>query len=489
MISHFIRLEWKQFIRSASFKSKIIVQILRIFLVLYFSAIAIFLGVSMFFGIKKGFPNSDPVSLVNNFLVFWILVDLIIRFFLQQLPFVNIKPFMLLPVTKKKMANYLLGKSAISIFNFIPLFVFIPFSIVLLAKDYSALTVFSWLIMVVCLIFINNFLNFLINKINAVFYTIISVLVLLIGLQYYNIFKISKPVGWAFNSIYKNPTLVIIPILLLLLVYAINFRYLKNNLYLEEIQTKKSKTVHAANLSWMDKFGKVALFLKNDVRLIWRNVRPRHILLMSGLFLFYGLIFFTNPMYQKNPTIMVFAAVFLTGGFLMTYGQSVPSWDSEYYKLMMSQNISYKKYLESKWYLMVFGTTLSFVLSTPYIYFGWKIYSMIAAGAVFNIGLNTFITLFGGALNRTPIKLNVKAKAFNNTNKFNPIQLVIGLPKIFLPMLIFYVPYKFISFNAGIIALFISGVLGFLFKDFFLNLIEKTYQKGKYKTIAAYSET
>ena len=56
------------------------------------------------------------------------------------------------------------------------------------------------------------------------------------------------------------------------------------------------------------------------------------------------------------------------------------------------------------------------------------------------------------------------------------------------PMLIFYVPYKLIDFNAGIIALAISGILGIALKGVFLNKIEAVYQKGKYKTIAAFNE-
>ena len=180
--------------------------------------------------------------------------------------------------------------------------------------------------------------------------------------------------------------------------------------------------------------------------------------------------------------------MFVTGGFLMTFGQLVPSWDSEYYKMLMSQNIPYKTYLQSKWYLMVFAVILSFILSTPYIYFGWDIYGMIAAGAVFNIGLNSFITLYGGVLNRVPVELNAKAKAFSNTNGFNPTQLLIALPKFLLPMLLFYIPYKLINYEAGIIAIAIGGALGVIFRNYIFNIIESVYQKGKYKTIAAFSE-
>ena len=137
---------------------------------------------------------------------------------------------------------------------------------------------------------------------------------------------------------------------------------------------------------------------------------------------------------------------------------------------------------------MVVGVGISFILSTPYLYFGWKIYRMIAAGALFNIGLNSFITLFGGALNRVPIELNVKAKAFSNTNGFNPTQMLDSLPKLILPMLLFYIPYKLINFETGIIVLALCGALGIVFKNFFLSKIESVYQKGKYKTVAAFAE-
>lgn len=488
MIRHFINFEWKQFIRSSYFQKGIAIKILLVFLVLYFGGAALFLGIGLYFILKEALPALDPIVIVNNFLIYWLLFDLTIRFFMQQLPVMNVKPLMIIPIKRNTIINYLLGKTTISFFNFIPIFIFLPFSVVLLTKGYPVLNTVCWFFATLFLSLSTNFINFLINKNNTVFYVLITFLALFIGLEFFNVFKISTPIGVAFNALYNNPILVIIPLSLMIGLYFINFTFIKKEFYLDDAISKKIKEVNATDLSWMDRFGSVATFLKNDVKLIWRNARPKQVLMMSFLFLFYGLIFFTNKTYNNFPALLAFAAIFVTGGFLMTFGQLVPSWDSEYYKLLMSQNIPYKKYLESKWYLMVIGVTFSFILCTPYLYFGWKIYGMIAAGAIFNIGLNSFITLFGGALNRVPIELNVKAKAFSNTNGFNPTQMLIALPKLGLPMLLFYLPYKFISFEAGLLVLAFGGVLGILFKNFFLNKIEKLYQKGKYKTIAAYSE-
>ncbi len=484
----FLSFEWKQFKRSSSFQKGIAIKILLIFAAIYFGVSFLFLGIGAYFLIEETLPGQDPLEVVNNYLVYWVIADLVTRFFLQQLPVMNIKPFMIIPIKRSTSIHYLLGKTAISYFNFLPLFFFLPFSVVLIFEGYAPLNVICWFLAMGFLTFSWNFLNFLLNKNNRVFYLLVSLLFVLFGLEYFEIFAISEPVGLFFNALYEKPYGILAPLLLLILLYRKNYQFVRKGFYLDDTIRKKTKIAKTTDLSWVNRFGDIAPFLKNDIKLISRNIRPRQVVLLSFVFLFYGLIFYTQDTYRNMPGFIAFASIFVTGGFLLTFGQLVPSWDSEYYKLLMSQNISYRKYLESKWYLMVFATVVSFILATPYIYFGWEIFGMIAAGAFFNIGLNSFITLFGGALNRQPVELNVKSKAFSNTQSFNPTQLLIALPKMLGPILIFYIPYKLVNFETGLIALTMSGVLGVVFKNFFLNQIEKIYQKGKYKTIAAFNE-
>lgn len=488
MIKQFLSLEWKQFKRASYFQKGLVIKILLILGALYFGGIALFMGVGMFFIAKKMLPEIDPIVTINNFLIYWFLFEILIRYFMQQLPVMNVKPLMVIPIKRDTVIHYLLGKTTLSFFNFLSLFLFLPFSIVLLVKGYPVVNVICWFFSIILITLSINFLNFLVNKSNTVFYIAAVLLLALVGLEYYGIYAASEPIGLAFNTLYNQPYLAIIPLVLLVVLYKMNFKFVKKGFYLDDAVSKKIKAVEAADLSWFDRFGSVAPFIKNDIKLIWRNARPKQVMMMSVMFLFYGLFFFTQDMYREMPAILAFAGIFVTGGFLLTFGQLVPSWDSEYYKMMMSQNIPYRKYLESKWYLMVFAVLISFILSTPYLYFGWKIYALIAAGASFNIGLNSFITLFGGALNRVPVELNTKAKAFSNTNGFNPTQLLIALPKMALPMILFYVPYKLVNFETGVIVLALSGVLGVVFKNFFLQKIENLYQKGKYKTIAAFGE-
>jgi hypothetical protein len=67
----------------------------------------------------------------------------------------------------------------------------------------------------------------------------------------------------------------------------------------------------------------------------------------------------------------VFVGILMTGVFMLNYGQFVPAWDSNYYGMMMSQNIPMKQYLNSKAVLMSVSV-LILVLSTLIFILGGK---------------------------------------------------------------------------------------------------------------------
>lgn len=488
MTRKLLSLDWKKFTRSAYFTKGLVIKILMIFGALYFGGIAIFLGAFTFKILQKAIPDVDPLITVNQFLIYWVLGEMAFRFFMHQLPVLNIKPLMVLPIKRPTIIRFLLNKTIFSFYNLIGLLFFVPFSAVLLYYAYPPTQVLGWLASLVGITLCLNFVNFLINKNNTYFYSIATLAVLAVMLNKYDIISFTGISKTIFYSLYELPYLCIIPAILAVWLYKINYNLVAKQFYLDGLVRKKIEKVETKDLSFIDQLGDIAPFLKNDVRMIWRNKRPKQVLFMSFLFVFYGLIFFTIDMYKDNLFFTSFASIFITGGFLLTFGQYVPSWDSEYYKLMMSQNIPYYQYLKSKWSLMIVGVVASYILSIPYLYFGTKIFAMISAAALFNVGLNSFITLYGGALNRVPVELNTKANAFGNTQGFNMTQLLISLPKMLGPYVIFIVPYYFLGFKAGVIALAFSGILGLVFTKHFLRFIEKTYQKGKYKTIAAFAE-
>ena len=487
MILHFLKFEWKQYFRSSYWGKGIAVKLLMGFFALYFIISFLLIGIGGYYLLKKEYPELDPLQIVNSYLIFVILSDLIFRYLMQKLPVMNIKPMLILPIKKSSLVHYVLGKSSFSFFNFMSLFFYVPFSIVLIKEGYDTTSILGWLLAMFFIIQAINFLNFLINKNNVAFWIIAVATASLIALQSFGIFDSTIYSQRVFDAIVANPLLCLVPLMITAILYFLNFKQLKDKVYLDAAVSQKVKEATSTDLSWADKLGDVAPFIKNDIRLIWRNKRTKTVFLMSFLFLFYGLIFFDNPIYkEKMPGFLLFAALFVTGGFTLNYGQFIPAWDSSHYKMLMSQSFRYRKFLESKWFLMVAMTAILYFLSIPYIYYGWDIFLMITAGAIFNIGFNSLFLLYAGSFNRKRIELT--KGGFSNMQGTSATQFLVILPIMGIPMLLFWGFSSLISFNAGIIAIAVVGLLGLVFKNYLMNFIEKKYIKDKYAMISAFGK-
>jgi hypothetical protein len=152
----------------------------------------------------------------------------------------------------------------------------------------------------------------------------------------------------------------------------------------------------------------------------------------------------------------------------------------------MSQNIKYEQYLRSKFILMVLSVGIMFVLSIPYVYFGWKILVAHFAAAIYNIGVNSHVMLYGGSFNRKKIDLNQRA-AFNYQGT-GAVQWIIGLPLMLLPMLIFAILNWLVGFEVGIAVLILMGIAGIALHKKLMKMITKRYLNSKYKMIDAFSQ-
>lgn len=488
MFKHFISLQWKSFFRASSFKTEIWFKILMILGALWMFASFLMLGVGSYFIIEKA-KLGDPLRVVNQFLIYYLAIDLVMRYMLQKMPITNIKPLLYLPFKKSQVVNFSLGKTIVSFFNLAHAFFFIPFSIVLLIEGYNPIGVIGWHLAMMALIYCNNFLNVLGNNKDSVFYGIAGLFAILGISQYYGFFDITTYTAPFFNALFDIPWIAILPWIILAGLYVATFNYFKSNMFLDGGLATKHTEAKTEDFTWLDKYGKLGTFLKNDIRLIKRNKRSKTTVLMSIMFLFYGLLFFTGAIEAYDgPVWKIFAGIFVSGGFLFTFGQYVPSWDSSYYPLMMSQNLSYKEYLNSKWYLIIIATVLSTILSAFYLYFGLDAYLAILVGAIYNIGVNSYLVLWGGAYIKTPIDLTSNKKAFGDKQAFNIKTLLLTLPKLVLPILIYAIGHYLVNPTTGYILVALTGVLGFAFKNWVFGKIEQVYKKEKYKTLLAYKE-
>ena len=188
MFKHFIMLEWKSFLRSASLGTNIAMKIFMGFFAVYFMVIFTAAGVGAFFILKE--EGYEPLATVNKFMIYYLFADLLIRYFLQKMPVLNIKPLLTLPIKRSTIVHFTLGKTALSFFNWSHALFFIPFSIVLLLNGYNSLNVILWHVGMMSLFYLNNFINILINNKNSVFYSVLAVVGGFGLAHYYKLFDV-----------------------------------------------------------------------------------------------------------------------------------------------------------------------------------------------------------------------------------------------------------------------------------------------------------
>ena len=490
MIKHFLNLEWKQYFRSSYWQKNLALNILLVFVALYFIGIFVFLGAFLFKIINKTLPGQDPLVVVNGFLFYWILGDIFMRFFFQKLPVMSVKPLLTLPVKRSTVVHFVLGKSGFSFFNFLPLFAIIPFGISLLNNGYSGSVVLTWVLTIVLITFIINFLNFILEAFSAEkelsFLPVIVLVGGLFALNFFNIISFMDLLSSAINSITESPVYILIPALILVALYSFNFKILRQKLYLDASLQSKVKDVETSDLSWTKRFGDIAPFMQLDLKLIWRNKRTKSMALLMVIGLLYGLFFYPQPMYKDMVFMYAFIGIFSTGFFLINFGQFIPAWDSGYYKMLMSQNIKYEQYLRSKFILMVMSVAVMFVLGIPYVFFGWKILIAHFAAAIYNIGVNSHVIMWGGSFNRKKIDLDKKA-AFNYQGT-GAVQWLIGIPLMALPMALFGLVNWLVGFAAAIALLIVLGLVGILLHKKLMTFITQKYSDSKYKMIEAFGK-
>ncbi len=486
MFLKLFKLEFKGLFRSPQFLASVLSKIMISFVMIYFSFILIGGAFALYYAsIEEG---QDPVKLFSKYFIVYLAFDLLVKYFMQQMPTQNIKPLLCQNISKNTIVGHTIFKIAASFLSWAFLLFIIPFTVLLVIdSDYSTVGVLCLVVSSILLVFNNVLINIVINKNNLFLYSVLGVIALATLAQYFGYFDFLGASETVFMAIYNQKFWL--PMLVVVFIFNAQFvfKLIKRNLYLDKGLEMKKAVGKTENIAFLQRFGKMGIFIGNDIRMIKRSKMARSAVLGSLFFLFYGFLMF-SPGYN-NDFMKIFMGLFVTGGFMFTFGQRVPAWDSSYYPFMMTQNIPYKGYLKAKWSLSVFAIGVAILFSLIYAFVSWELFFTIFAAGLYNLGVNSYMTLFAGAYNKKAIDLNSTKKAFaGGSNNFNLKIMLLLIPQMLLPMVVFSSVKYFFSITPAVITLGALGLIGFLLRDKIFELIVKVYKTEKYSTIAAFKQ-
>lgn len=480
---------WREFTRSSSFGKSLATKILLGFLALYFCATFLFLGITLGKILPEKNPD-NPIFAFNSFLIIYFGIDLLIRQLMQALPTIQIKPFLVLNIKRNRIIRYLLGRSVLNFFNLLPLFLLIPLSITLIAPKSTIESAIIWMAAMLGLIFTNHFLStwlkWKFNESGYAFYVFVAVIATVFAVDYFEVIDLQNLFASFLQQVLEKPALLVPVLALPLVFYLLNFSYLKNRLYLNLIDSGK-KDEKIRDFSWLNNLGEYGKFIALELRLIWRNKRPRSQSMLTLIFLFYGLLIYRTDGKEIPDFIFIIGGLFLTSLFSISYGQFFPAWHSRNFPLLMTQNMRMKQYLHSFYILNVVICGMFYLLSLPYAFMHTKIIYTHLAMLLYNLGINIYLIFLFGLFSKKAVELG--GSSMFNYQGVGASQWLIGIPLFVSPILLFML-FKWIGgFVFAFACLGGIGLIGILLQPLLINYFAKAYLNKKHQLIKNYKNS
>lgn len=480
---------WHEFTRSASFGKSLATKILLSFLALYFCATFLFVGITLGKVLPEKNPD-NPIFVLNSFLIIYFGIDLLVRQLMQALPTIQVKPFLVLNIRRNRIIRYLLGRSVFNFFNMLPLFFLVPLCFTLIVPVLSVKSAIIWLAVMVGFISTSHFLSIWLkwkfNESGYGFYVFVAVIACIFGIDYFGLIDIQTIFASAIQKVLEKPMLLIPLMAVPFSFYFLNVSYLKNRLYLNLIDSKK-KDEKIRDFSWLNNLGEYGKFIALDLRLIWRNKRPRSQAMLTLIFLFYGLLIYRTDGKEIPDFIFIIGGLFLTSLFSISYGQFFPAWHSRYFPMLMTQNLRMKQYLHSFYIMNVVICGLFYLLSLPYAFMHTKIIYTHLAMLLYNLGINVYLIFLFGLFSKKAVELS--GSSMFNYQGVGATQWLMGIPLFAIPILLFTL-FKWIGgFVFAFACLGSIGLAGILLQPILINYFAKAYLNKKHQLIKNYKNS
>jgi hypothetical protein len=491
MFLRFLLLQTKTATRSPIWQKNLALNLVIGFFMFLFTVYLLMLGLFIGQIMNELAPHKDHFQLFNGFLIYYFLGDILIRFLMQSLPALSIESFLHLPIRKGTIIRYMIGRTFFDVFNYLPLFIFIPVTFTIVFPNEGGLHALLWIVTLILLILSNNFLVVYLKRLLGSKPAVVGVLglalVSLVVLDRMNLISLSVISAKIFGYFTHHPVAVILPVGWMIFTYWLQSHFLLKHLYPDEMQKKKVEEIHErAESRFLKSMGLTGSIISLEFKLYIRNKRTKTILYMAPVFLLYGMLFYPQPVYHNQNGFLLFVGVFMTGGMMLNYANYAFGYESAYFDGLLTKNINFEQYIRVKYYIAVLISTICYILTIPYLYYGYKILLINTAMYLYNIGILSFVLLYFATFNKKRIDLS-RGGAFNYQG-IGAMNWLAVLPAFILPLLV-YLPFKMSGHpNAGIAFTGFLGVLGLFFMRSFIKLITKSFYKRKYIMAASFRE-
>ena len=352
MFGKITNLSLKSFLRSPAFSQNIGTTIMMFMMGLYFGISSMVLGAAAPFIGKDGDQNEDPSLIIGKYFLYALLYLFLSRLIFQNFGFKTLKKYILQPIKKSKIYHYILTKTAFHWINTITLLGIIAYLIsASLVEEYKVSVLNHGLVMI-GLLYFTNYLAFLTDKYLSLNKIITGALIFSVVVLNFLDMQGYIPLGSVFEKIFStltsNTGMALLPLLGAIIAYFTSLNVLSKVAYLEDEKSDSSITEVNLRPGLFSRFGFAGEMMEMEIKLILRNKRSRNMMYVIVMIFLYPLMSLFSDTYNTMGWYM-FIAIFTTGGFALTYGQLLLSWNSGHFDLLLTKMTSIKEIFKAKY--------------------------------------------------------------------------------------------------------------------------------------------
>ena len=473
--------------RNPAFETNRFAKFLMYFMIVYWAALFLFMGVMLPFMLEDIVPNMEPYHIMNQGFIYVMLADFLMRFIGQPSVSQEIKPYLLMPVKRKKLISLLLLKSGLDKYNFLWFFVYVPFAFLTVIRFYGFGGMFLYLLGIWLIFVFNNYFYLLCKLLlgektlwlllpAAVFGLLGTAEFLLDGLP---ISRFTMDLGEGF--IEGNPLSFLFMLACIGVMFFINLKLQQRMIYNEISKKEDTKIKRVSEYKFLDKYGEIGEYIRLEIKLITRNktVKTQFRMGMIVMLGFSLALAFTDVYDGTNMKsfICLYNYAVLP---IMTLGQ-VMCFEGNYIDGLMSRKESIFNLLRAKYYLTSLIIVVPFIVMLLPISEGKITLLTAIAYLIFVMGFVFFMLLQLAVYNTRSLPLNANLMKSNKSS--NWIQGLVTSFAFFLPFMIDMILTALFSTEVAHIILIVIG-LGFIAThNLWIKNIYKRFMKRRYKNM------
>ena len=468
----FIRLLALEKVRSLSFGrdllSALLVFVLVVFVLIYLLGLALFLGLIL----QRFFDVENVPAFLNVAAIFYLLTEFLIRLFIQKKPLFDLNRYLHLPIKKSGIIHFLLARSLVSPFSLLVIILFAPITITDISPVYGPLHASIWL---GTLFFFSIALHFFVLWLKEVTDGSISAILSLFALTitpffllYFGIVNAGEISAPFFALASSGPLPLIAAIFALSAAYLLIYSRYLANASLDSITKKGNAFMSGSDTNLFSRFGAAGIYADVELKLILRHKKSRGFLFLSCFGLLYGFFMYRMPQGFDESLLVfselyLFIAILIISIFFINYSQFLLSWNSASFDFFMVKRHGLEAFIRGKLIVQITISFIAYLISLPYIYFGWEIlmFHTVALLYIAGIGIH-FVTLFSFW---EPKPMDINKRAMFNYDGIGISQFLMAIPFYVLPFVI-YSPVNFLfGPYTALVALGLCGLVGIAFYD------------------------